>query len=79
MTTDARQQFEKWLGLETCPVHWDESAEKNAWYGFQAGRLSGLQQAADLIEPETKHSAYAAELWAVIREQIAEQGGEAEQ
>jgi len=33
----AEQAFEEWLGTETCEVHWDESAEKNARYGWQAG------------------------------------------
>jgi hypothetical protein len=35
--------------------------------GMSAGRLQGLEEAAALIEPETKHSAYAAQLWAAIR------------
>ena len=32
-----RAEFEEWLGREDCPVHWDESANKNAWYGYHAG------------------------------------------
>jgi hypothetical protein len=35
-----REKFEAWLGTETCEVHVDESANKNAWYGWLAGSVA---------------------------------------
>jgi hypothetical protein len=34
---ELKRQFEQWLGREDCPVHWTESANMNARYGFDAG------------------------------------------
>lgn len=36
--------FEEWLGSETCEVHQDESANKNAWYGWQASRKATAEE-----------------------------------
>ena len=40
VSDESRERFEKWLGEETCEVHNDESANKNAWYGWQAAERS---------------------------------------
>ena len=52
----ARQEFEKWLGEETCPVHWDNSAETNARYGYEAGYLAGCQAERAPVCDLCKHS-----------------------
>jgi hypothetical protein len=50
-----RATFEEWLGQETCEVHCDESANKNAWYGWQA-RAALIQSAMNAQERELREA-----------------------
>ena len=50
MAERLREKFEGFLGQETCCVHFDESANKNAWYGYESGFVEGLRMAEEIAE-----------------------------
>jgi hypothetical protein len=60
--------FEEWLGREDCPVHWDESANKNAWYGYEAGYAAAQALSApnEPVSARTEPDDIIAQLCAAI-------------
>ena len=84
MTTDARQQFEKAarkLGVEVVRVTqacnpYDYEEGQTEWEIWQAGRLSGLQQAAEIAERWGSNEISRQQLAAAIRAKITEVTGE---
>lgn len=57
-TPSEEQLFQDWLGTETCEVHYDNSAETNARYGWLAGRIALMVEnerlRGELAAKETK-------------------------
>ena len=81
MTTDARHQFEKAarkLGVEVVRVTqaYDYEEGQTEWEIWQAGRLSGLQQAAEIAERWGSNEISRQQLAAAIRAKITEVTGE---